>query len=184
MPMKSVLFSITATKLPSILFGPPTVGDVRACGSEKQNLSGLVLDRLNRNIDNTFTSICDVVRHFCAKDLTGSSSGGGSFNLLDKRWRRRPPRSFPERLADNLVFRKAAAFPGQTIRLDDGSVDIHDSREDRALFKKRSEFRVCGGSLRNECPLAFLDATFGCDITRDLRSTDHSTGFIFNRRNR
>src|SRR4051794_26570744 len=68
-------------KTPSILFGPPTVGDVIARGREKQTPSRLVLDWQNRDIGNSFTSIADVVRQFRMKHLAGSSLGRGGFNL-------------------------------------------------------------------------------------------------------
>ena len=90
----------------------------------------------------------------------------------DQRRRGRPPRTFPERLADDLLPRVAAAFPGQPVRLEDGAVHVHDPGEQRALLEERVELGVRRGRFRQQLALALLGLPLAGDVAHDLGRAD------------
>ena len=113
MPMKSVLLSMSVTnfsrsasaRLRSVMSTP--------VGRQEQHPARFVLDGLDRDIDHPLAAVGDEVGHFSPKGLARGGLSRRRLDLLDQIRRRRPPRTFPERLPDDLLPRVAAAFPGQ-----------------------------------------------------------------------
>ena len=85
-----------------------------------------------------------------------------------QRGRGRPPGTFPEPLADDLLPPVAAAFPGQPVGRDDGAVQLHDDREQRALLEERLELGVGGGRVGQQPPLALVGPPLEGDVADDL----------------
>ena len=148
--------------------GALAVGDVDARRGHEQHLSRLVLDRHDRDVRDPLAAVGHEVRRLAAERRAGDRLRGRRLDLLHQRGRGRPPGTFPEPLADDLLPPVAAAFPGQPVGRDDGAVQLHDDREQRALLEERLELGVGGGRVGQQPPLALVGPPLAGDVADDL----------------
>ena len=184
MPMKSVLFSTRVTNFCAVGLGAFAVGDVDADRRQKQHPARVVSDRLNRDIGHALAAVGDEVRQLGAERLPRGRLARRGLDLLHELRRRRPPRTFPERLADDLFRREAAAFPRQAIRLEERAVHVHDAGKQRPLLEERAELGVGRRRFCQQLALALLGLPLAGDVPHDLRRADDTSGVVLDRRDR
>ena len=162
--------------------GPLAVGDVGPGRGQEQDPARLVLDRQDGDVHHPLAAVGDEVGHLRPERLARRRLADAALIRSHQCRRGRPPRTFPKLLADDLLPRVAAAFPGQPVRFEDGAVHVHDPGEQRPLLEEGPELGVRRRRFRQQPPLPLLGLPLRGDVPHDLGRPDDPARLVLDGR--